>query len=78
MLPWIYAIFALKSLGRSDDDPAIARGLEGLEDFIVEDDDSMRLQPAVSPVWDTAWAVIALRRSGLPASHPALVKAADG
>jgi squalene-hopene/tetraprenyl-beta-curcumene cyclase len=76
MLPWIYAIFALKSLRRPDDDPAIARGLEGLEGFVVEDGDSMRLQPAVSPVWDTAWAVITLRRSGLPASHPALMKAA--
>ena len=76
MLPWIYAIFALKSLGRPDDDPAIARAIAGLDDFIVEDGDSMRLQPAVSPVWDTAWAVIALRRSGLEASHPALVKAA--
>jgi squalene-hopene/tetraprenyl-beta-curcumene cyclase len=77
MLPWIYAIFALKSLGRSDDDPVIARGIAGIDDFIAEDESSLRLQPAVSPVWDTAWAVIALRRSGLPASEPALAKAAE-
>ncbi|MGD0116237.1 MAG: squalene--hopene cyclase [Dehalococcoidia bacterium] len=77
MLPWIYAIFALKSLGRRDDDPAIAGGIAGLERFVVEDADSMRLQPSVSVVWDTAWAILALRRSGLPASHPALVKAAE-
>ncbi len=77
MLPWIYAIFALKSLGQRDDDPAIASGIAGLERFVVEDGDSMRLQPSASPVWDTAWAVIALRRSGLPAWHPALVKAAE-
>ena len=77
MLPWIYSIFALKSLGAPDDDPAIAKGVEGIDLFLAEDGDSLRLQPAVSPVWDTAWAVVALRRSGLPADHPALVKAAE-
>jgi len=77
MLPWIYAIFALKSLGRSNDDPAIRKGVDGIGLFLAEDGDGLRLQPAVSPVWDTAWAVIALRRSGLPADHPALVKAAE-
>jgi squalene-hopene/tetraprenyl-beta-curcumene cyclase len=78
MLPWIYAIFALKSLGRPDGDPAIRKGIEGIDLFLAEDADSIRLQPAVSPVWDTAWAVVALRRSGgLPADHPALVKAAE-
>jgi squalene-hopene/tetraprenyl-beta-curcumene cyclase len=76
MLPWIYSLFALKSLGYGPAHPVIERGLAGLEDFIVEDDVCMRLQPAVSPVWDTAWAVLALRESGLPADHPALQKAA--
>jgi squalene-hopene/tetraprenyl-beta-curcumene cyclase len=47
-----------------------------LENFIVEDEATLRLQPAVSPVWDTAWAIIALRESGLPADHSALKKAA--
>jgi squalene-hopene/tetraprenyl-beta-curcumene cyclase len=77
MLPWIYSLFALKSLGYSLDHPVIARGLKGLEGFIVEDASTLRLQPAVSPVWDTAWAIIALRESGLPADHPALIKAAQ-
>jgi len=76
MLPWVYSLIAFKSLGYSLDHPVIAKGLKGLEDFIIEDDATMRLQPATSPVWDTAWAVIALRDSGLPADHPALVKAA--
>ena len=73
MLPWVYSLMALKSLGYPLDHPAIARGLAGLEGFIVEDDSFVRLQPATSPVWDTAWAVIALRESGLSADHPALV-----
>lgn len=86
MLPWIYSLFALKSLGHPLDHPAIARGLAGLEAFVVEELPANReipgslgrflLQPAISPVWDTAWAVIALRESGLPADHPALQKAA--
>ena len=76
MLPWIYSLFALKSLGYSLEHPVIVRGLQGLEGFITEDNSTLRLQPATSPVWDTAWAMITLRESGLPADHPALVKAA--
>ncbi len=76
MLPWVYSLFALKSLGYTTKHPVIARGLAGLEDFIVEDETTFRLQPAVSPVWDTAWSIIALRESGLPADHPALCNAA--
>jgi squalene-hopene/tetraprenyl-beta-curcumene cyclase len=76
MLPWIYSLMALKCLGYSNEHPVIAKGLEGLEGFIVEDDSTFRLQPATSPVWDTAWAVIALYESGLPVDHPSLVGAA--
>jgi len=76
MLPWVYSLFALKSLGYSLEHPVIAGGLKGLEGFIVEDSSTLRLQPATSPVWDTAWAMIALSESGLPSDHPALVKAA--
>jgi squalene-hopene/tetraprenyl-beta-curcumene cyclase len=76
MLPWVYSLVALRCLGYANDHPAMARGLEGMEGFIVEEDDTMRLQPAVSPVWDTAYATIALREAGLPPDHPALVQAA--
>ena len=36
-----------------------------------------RVQACQSPVWDTALAAIALGDAGLPADHPALVRAAD-
>jgi squalene-hopene/tetraprenyl-beta-curcumene cyclase len=42
----------------------------------MEDGATMRLLPATSPVWDTAWAIIALSESGLAANHPALVRSA--
>lgn len=75
MLPWVYSLFALKSLGYPLDHPVVAKGMAGLEGFIVEDEHNFLLEPAVSPVWDTAWAVIALRESGLLEYHPALVRA---
>jgi squalene-hopene/tetraprenyl-beta-curcumene cyclase len=37
----------------------------------------MRLQPCISPVWDTAIAMVALEEAGLPADHPALIRAAE-
>jgi squalene-hopene/tetraprenyl-beta-curcumene cyclase len=76
MLPWIYSMYALKSLGYTEEHPVIERALAGLEDFIVESEDTLLLQPAVSPVWDTAWTTIALSESGLPVNHPALQNAA--
>jgi len=76
MLPWIYSLFALKSLGFTLEQPVIQLGMAGLEGFILETEDDFILQPAVSPVWDTAWAALALRESGLPPDHPMLQKAA--
>ena len=35
------------------------------------------MQPCVSPVWDTAYAIFALGASGVPANDPRMVKAAD-
>jgi len=76
MLPWLFSLIALKSLGYSDNHPVIARGLAGLEDFIAEDDSKIILQPATSPVWDTAWTVIALRQSGINSRNEQLRRAA--
>ena len=75
MLPWLYSLVALNCLGYRSDHPVVAQGLAGLEGFIIETESSMLLQPAVSPVWDTAYSVIALRESGLAADHPALITA---
>jgi squalene-hopene/tetraprenyl-beta-curcumene cyclase len=74
MLPWIYSLMVLKAMGYGSNHAVIKKGLEGLKPFLVEDDQTMRMQPSTSPVWDTAWATLALVESGLPPDHPALVK----
>ena len=70
------AVFALVALGHPPDDPLTAREIGHLARFEIEEDDSIRVQPCTSPVWDTAIAMVALEEAGLPADHPALVSAA--
>jgi squalene-hopene/tetraprenyl-beta-curcumene cyclase len=64
-------------VGHSPDDPLTQREIRQLERFEIEEKDTIRLQPCFSPVWDTAIAMMALEEADLPASHPALVRAAD-
>ncbi len=71
------AIFALLAMGHSPDDPLTAREIEELARFEIEDRDTIRVQPCVSPVWDTAIAMVALEEAGVPPDHPALVQAAE-
>jgi len=70
------SVFALLALGHSPDDALTAREIGHLARFEIEEDDTLRLQPCLSPVWDTAIAMVALQEAGLPPDHPALVKAA--
>ena len=71
------SVFALVAMGHSPDDPLTAREIRQLERFEIEEKDTIRLQPCVSPVWDTAIAMVALEEAGLPADHPALVRATN-
>lgn len=72
-------LFALKSLGYSDDHPVFRKAEKDFLDFQVEDkeNDDYRIQPCFSPVWDTAISTVALASSGIPRNDPRLVKAAD-
>jgi len=71
------AVFALLAMGESPTSPLLARQIEELAKFEIEDGEMLRLQPCVSPVWDTAIAMVSLEQAGLRPDHPALVKAAD-
>ena len=78
------AIVALRCLGYSDDDPQVIRARDEFEKLGIEDagspefpEPTFRMQPCMSPVWDTAYAVFALGEAGVPADDPRMVKAAD-
>jgi squalene-hopene/tetraprenyl-beta-curcumene cyclase len=71
------SIIALKALGYPDDHPLIAWNESELKKLIHETEHSVRIEPCLSPVWDTAIVAIALHESGLPSNHPALVKCCD-
>jgi squalene-hopene/tetraprenyl-beta-curcumene cyclase len=71
------SIFALMALGHGPDDPLTSREIREFARFEIEEDDTIRLQPCVSPVWDTCIAMVALEEAGVPPDHPALVKSAE-
>jgi squalene-hopene/tetraprenyl-beta-curcumene cyclase len=63
--PWVYSLIALNLEGMSIDHPVMRRGLAGMDGFAWQDEAGWRFQACMSPVWDTAWAVLALRAAGL-------------
>src|SRR5437764_5638160 len=71
------SIFALMALGHGPDDPLTSREIREFARFEIEESDTIRLQPCVSPVWDTCIAMVALEEAGVPPDHPALVKSAE-
>ncbi len=69
------SLLALRTLNYNVNDPVIQRGLTAVDNFAIETVDSYRIQPCISPVWDTAWCLRALVESGVATDCPALVKA---
>jgi squalene-hopene/tetraprenyl-beta-curcumene cyclase len=69
------SIYALLAEGRQATDPLITREIRLLERYEIEDANSIRVQPCISPVWDTAIAMVSLQEAGLDPAHPALIKA---
>jgi squalene-hopene/tetraprenyl-beta-curcumene cyclase len=78
------AIVALRCLGYSEDDPQVIRARDEFEKLGIEQpptaempEPTFRMQPAVSPVWDTAQAVYALGEAGVSRNDPRMLKAVD-
>jgi squalene-hopene/tetraprenyl-beta-curcumene cyclase len=73
------SVMALKVLGRREDDPLLATQLAHLDALLLRDPatSDLRMQPCLSPVWDTVLASHALAQSGLPADAPPLRRAAS-
>jgi squalene-hopene/tetraprenyl-beta-curcumene cyclase len=78
--PWVYSLLGLHLLGYRLDHPIIARGLAGLDRFTIKEETPdgpvHRLEACQSTVWDTVLVMVGLADAGLPADHPAMVKAA--
>jgi squalene-hopene/tetraprenyl-beta-curcumene cyclase len=70
-------LIALRALGYSKTNPIYAKAEKDFARLFVDDPEDFRIQPCLSPVWDTAITIISLAESGLPSDHPALQKAAE-
>ncbi|MEZ5332045.1 MAG: squalene--hopene cyclase [Thermoanaerobaculia bacterium] len=67
--PIINTIIGFMAMGHGEDDPTVASQIHALEELEIEEDDTLRVQPCKSPVWDTVLTLSALADSGLdPAS----------
>ena len=79
------AIIALRCLGYSLDDPQMLRAIDEFERLGIDvpegnehyPEPTFRMQPCVSPVWDTAQAVFALGEAGVDRNDPRMLKAVD-
>ncbi len=71
------SIYALMALGCPPEDPLTAREMGFLKRYEIEEHDSIRVQPCISPVWDTAIAMVSLAEAGMDPGNPALVNAAQ-
>ncbi|WP_036485472.1 squalene--hopene cyclase [Myxosarcina sp. GI1] len=71
------SMLALRTLNYNADDPIVRRGLQAIANFAIETEDSYRIQPCVSPVWDTAWCLRAFVESGMNPQHSAVVKGGE-
>ena len=79
------AIVALRCLGYSLDDPQVIRAIDEFEKLGIDEpngsaacpEPTFRMQPCMSPVWDTAQAVYALGEAGVDRNDPRMLRAAD-
>jgi len=71
------SVIALKVLGYQEDHPVLKRELYELKRLEHQEQDSLRIEPCFSPVWDSAIVAICLHESGIPETHPAMKKATE-
>jgi len=71
------ARIALKTLHYSPNDPLCVKAKQDFEGLYVDDPHDFRIQPCLSPVWDTAINLIALLESGVDPQSVAIRRAAE-
>lgn len=71
----VNSVYALLAEGREQTDPVVDRQIRFLAGHEIEEKDAIRVQPCVSPVWDTAIAMVSLEEAGLDPAHPSMIAA---
>jgi squalene-hopene/tetraprenyl-beta-curcumene cyclase len=70
------SVLVLKCLGYGEDDSLLAQNLAYLDELLLRDESGgLRMQPCLSPVWDTVLASYALLQAGVSPEAPALQRA---
>jgi squalene-hopene/tetraprenyl-beta-curcumene cyclase len=72
-----HSIMALHALGYPNEAAPIRKGMAWVEAHSITEGGTTRLTCTDSPVWDTAWAVIALSKAGYGRDHPIVRGATD-
>ena len=75
--PIVNSLMAMRVLGYPEDHPDVLSQWKEIKDLEIEEGDTLRLQPCVSPVWDTALCAMALQAAGTAPEEPALVQAGE-
>ncbi|HEV3003262.1 MAG TPA: prenyltransferase/squalene oxidase repeat-containing protein, partial [Pirellulales bacterium] len=75
--PMVWSAIALRALGYGDDTPELAYCYRYIAGLLIEEGDTLRVQPCKSPVWDTAITLRALAATGLGAEHGAVERASQ-
>jgi squalene-hopene/tetraprenyl-beta-curcumene cyclase len=75
--PIVNTIIALRSLGYPEDHPTVVGQIRELEKLELEEEETLRVQPCFSPVWDTALSLTALAENEEPADRGHLHRAVE-
>jgi len=71
------AITALTLLGCDKTDPDMRRGLQAIEDLVIDEGGESYVQPCVSPVWDTCLSISALSEADVKIDHHSFAAAVE-
>jgi squalene-hopene/tetraprenyl-beta-curcumene cyclase len=76
--PMVYVLIVFRALGYPDDHPKVLEAQKHLKDLFIRDEanETIRIQPCFSVVWDTGIALHALAEAGLGPDDPDASKTA--
>jgi squalene-hopene/tetraprenyl-beta-curcumene cyclase len=76
--PMMYNLMALPQVGVDKDDPRMLKTWAALDRFMIDHGErGLHVQACVSPVWDTAWAMVALAEAGVDVRSPQMQRHID-